>query len=165
MFRNDTILAETSRIHFETDEEGRSILKLKPALAFDVGMYKVVARNKIGQTAAYTRIVAGTTPEAPDSPEITQISDTEMLLNWHPPKYDGQSPILCYSLQFKKADDVEWTEAARNIDHEFYAVRTLEPNQSYVFRLASKNAIGWSEQGVHTAMIRTKEAGKQFIHF
>lgn len=138
-------------------------MRLSPALSFDVGMYKVVARNKVGQTIAHTRVVAGTSPDAPDSPEVTEISDTEALLNWRQPKYDGHSPILCYSLQYKLADDIEWTDCAKNIDHEFYLVRTLEPEKSYVFRLASKNAIGWSDQGVHTAITKTKEAGLCFF--
>lgn len=140
-------------------------MKLSPALSFDVGMYKIVARNKVGQTVAHTRVVAGTSPDPPDSPEITQVSDTEALLTWRQPKYDGHSPVLCYSLQYKLADDIEWTETAKNIDHEFYLIKTLEPQKSYVFRLASKNVIGWSDQGVPTGLVKTKEAGKFFKHF
>lgn len=141
-------------------------MKLMPALSFDVGMYKVVARNKVGQTVAQTRIVAGTSPDAPDSPEVTQVSDTEALLTWRQPKYDGHSPVLCYNLQFKLADDIEWTDCASNIDHEFYFIRTLEPENNYVFRLAAKNAIGWSDHGVPTALVKSKEAGEfsVFLH-
>lgn len=158
-FRNDAIIAETTRIVFEEDAEGRSFMKLKPALGFDVGMYKCVARNRIGQTVAHTRVVQGTSPDPPNAPEISQISDTEMLLTWHPPKYDGFSQIICYSLEYKNVDDDSWTTAAKNIDHEFYSIRDLEPTKSYMFRLASKNALGWSEQGNHTPAVTTKEAG------
>lgn len=40
---------------FLEDAEGRSILRLDPASNVDVGIYKAVARNKVGQTQARTR--------------------------------------------------------------------------------------------------------------
>lgn len=122
-------------------------------------MYKVVARNKIGQTIARTRVLMGLVPDAPDSPQATQVSDTEVLLTWKQPKFDGNSPVLCYSLQYKLADDMEWTEKANNIDHEFYLVSGLEPLKTYIFRLAAKNAMGWSEQGVASEVVTTKATG------
>lgn len=158
-FKNDAIVAESHRIKIETDDSGRSHYKLSPALNFDQGMYKVVARNKIGQTIARTRIVMGLVPDEPDSPEASQISDTEVLLTWKQPKFDGNSPVLCYSLEYKKADEVEWIKKADNIDHEFYLITGLSPITSYIFRLAARNNIGWSEPGVPSASITTKASG------
>lgn len=145
------------------DEQGRSHYKLCPALGFDLGMYKVAARNKIGQTITRARILFGMTPDEPDSPEATQISDTEVLLTWKQPRYDGNSPVICYSLQYKLADDLEWKTQARNIDHEFYLLGGLEPLKSYHFRLAAKNAIGWSDQGVPSPVVTTKATGSPKI--
>lgn len=134
-------------------------MRFSPALAFDQGMYKVVARNKVGQTTARTRIVLGQVPDEPDSPEASQISDTEILLTWKQPKFDGHSPVVCYRLEYKSLEDGEWTKKADNIDHEFYVVAGLEPNTKYLFRLAAKNAIGWSEQGVPSAIVQTEQQG------
>lgn len=39
------------------DNDGRSILRLDPATELDLGIYKVVARNKFGQTTARARLV------------------------------------------------------------------------------------------------------------
>lgn len=128
-----------------------------------MGMYKVVARNKIGQTIARMRILMGLVPDEPDSPEASQISDIEVFLTWKQPKFDGNSPVLCYSLQYKLADEMEWRYLASNIDHEFYLVKDLQPLQSYIFRLAARNAIGWSEQGVSSAVVTTKASGAQSI--
>ncbi|XP_064214160.1 obscurin isoform X5 [Tribolium castaneum] len=158
-FKNDSIVAESHRVKIDTDEFGRSHLKFSPALSFDQGMYKVVARNKIGQTVARARIVFGSTPEEPDSPESDQSSDTEIFLTWKQPRFDGNSPVLCYSLEYKLADDIEWTKKADNIDHEFYLMRGLTPSSSYMFRLAARNAIGWSDFGVPSGMIKTKPVG------
>lgn len=99
-FRNDSIVAESHRIKIFTDADGRSHYRLTPALAFDQGMYKIVARNKIGQTIARTRVVLGLVPDEPDSPEVSQTSDTEVLLLWKQPKHDGNSPVICYRLVF-----------------------------------------------------------------
>ncbi|XP_023945007.2 obscurin isoform X5 [Bicyclus anynana] len=158
-FKNDMVIAEGQRIKIIEDEEGRSTLKFEPAMHHDIGFYKVVARNKVGQTVARTRIVEATTPDAPDSPAATEASDTEILLRWKQPKYDGNSPVLCYSLQYREGDNVEWKTVAENIDHEFFVVRNLQPDTSYHFRLSSRNRIGWSEKGIPTELIKTKQSG------
>lgn len=122
-------------------------------------MYKVVARNKVGQTIARTRIVLGQVPDEPDSPEAAEVSDTEVLLTWKQPKFDGHSTVICYRLEYKLADDTEWSKKADNIDHEFYLVSGLEPGKGYIFRLSAKNSIGWSEAGVPSSVIATKAPG------
>ena len=40
-------------------------------------------------------------PDAPDSPHESGVSDTQILLRWKQPKHDGNSPVLCYSVQYK----------------------------------------------------------------
>lgn len=162
-FKNDMVIAEGQRIKIVEDEDGRSTLKMDPAMHHDVGFYKVVARNKVGQTVARTRIVEATNPDAPDSPTAADLSDTEVLLRWKQPKYDGNSPVVCYSLQYKEGDSVEWKTVAENIDHEFFVVRDLQPETSYQFRLSSRNRIGWSDKGIPTNLIKTKEAGASKI--
>nr|CAH7742459.1 unnamed protein product [Callosobruchus chinensis] len=158
-FKNDAIIAESHRIKIITDADGRSIMKFSPALSFDQGMYKVVARNKVGQTIARTRVVIGLVPDEPDSPEAKEVSDTEILLQWKQPKFDGHSPVICYKLEYKVADELDWIKKADNIDHEFYLMRGLQPNKGYIFRLAAKNAIGWSDPGVPSASVTTRPEG------
>ncbi|XP_022821456.1 obscurin isoform X5 [Spodoptera litura] len=158
-FKNDMVIAEGQRIKIIEDDEGRSTLKFEPAKHHDIGFYKVVARNKVGQTVARTRIVEATTPDAPDSPSAAEVSDTEVLLRWKQPKYDGNSPVICYSLQYKAGDSVEWRDVASNIDHEFFVVRDLSPDTSYQFRLSSRNRIGWSDKGIPTHLVKTKQSG------
>ncbi|XP_069669104.1 obscurin isoform X4 [Periplaneta americana] len=158
-FKNDLVISESHRVKILEDDAGRSILRFEPASNVDVGIYKVVARNKVGQTQAHTRLVLASVPSAPDSPEAAEISDTEVLLRWKQPKDDGNSAVLCYSLQYKETDNVDWIDVANNIDHEFYVVRNLRPNVTHHFRLAARNRIGWSEKGIPTPLVRTKEAG------
>ncbi|XP_049875611.1 obscurin isoform X4 [Pectinophora gossypiella] len=158
-FKNDMVIAEGQRIKIIEDDEGRSTLKFESAMHHDIGFYKVVARNKVGQTVARTRVVEATNPDAPDSPTAAEVSDTEVLLRWKQPKYDGNSPVICYSLQYKEGDALEWKDVANNIDHEFFVVRELKPDTSYQFRLSSRNRIGWSDKGIPTHLIKTKDSG------
>ncbi|XP_043277221.1 obscurin isoform X7 [Venturia canescens] len=158
-FKNDLVIQEGNRIRIIEDTEGRSMLSFNPAREHDVGIYKVVARNKVGQTVARTRVVLATVPGIPNAPEVGGVSDTEVLLRWKPPKDDGNSEVLCYNLQYKAGDAIEWIDAASNIDHEFFLVRDLVPETSYNFRLAARNRIGWSEKGLLTNLVQTKPAG------
>ncbi|XP_049802568.1 obscurin isoform X4 [Schistocerca nitens] len=158
-FKNDQVVLESNRVKVREDEEGRSFLRLEPALHIDVGIYKVVARNRVGQAISRTRIVLASIPSSPDSPEASEVSDTEVLLRWKQPKDDGNSAVLCYSLQYKEADNVEWLDVANNIDHEFFLVHDLKPTTNYQFRLSARNRIGWSEKGIPTELIKTKESG------
>ncbi|XP_043471830.1 obscurin isoform X6 [Leptopilina heterotoma] len=158
-FKNDMVVQESNRVKITEDNEGRSILSFDPAREYDIGIYKVVARNKVGQTVARTRVLLATVPSAPDSPQESDASDTEILLRWKQPKYDGNSPVLCYNLQYKEGDSTNWIDLGNNIDHEFYLVRDLKPNTSYDFRLAARNRIGWSDRGIPAHVIKTREKG------
>lgn len=91
--------------------------------------------------------------------QVTDVSDTEILLRWKQPKYDGNSPVLCYNLQIREGDAIDWIDLASNIDHEFYFVRDLKPDTSYNFRLAARNRIGWSEKGIPSKLIKTRPTG------
>lgn len=158
-FKNDMVIQESKRIKFLSDAQGRSILRLEPAIEFDIGIYKAVARNKVGQTVSRSRVVLAVVPDAPEAPEAVAVSDSEILLRWKQPREDGNCAVLCYCLQYKQLVDSDWHDVAINIDHEFYLVHGLEPKHNYVFRLAASNKIGWSERGSNSESISTAEAG------
>lgn len=73
-FKNDMVLVETARTKITVDEDGRSIVRFEPASRFDVGIYRAVARNKVGQTVTRARVVHAELPDAPDSPEAWKVS-------------------------------------------------------------------------------------------
>lgn len=73
-FKNDMVIQESKRIKFLSDSQGRSILRLEPAIEFDIGIYKAVARNKIGQTVSRSRVVLAVIPDAPEAPEGLKIT-------------------------------------------------------------------------------------------
>lgn len=69
-FKNDIVIQENNRIKVLEDADERSILSLNPAKEHDIGIYKVVARNPIGQTVVRTRMLLATVSSGPDSPEV-----------------------------------------------------------------------------------------------
>lgn len=158
-FKNDMVVTESKRVKIEMDKSGRSFLKFTPAVLYDIGIYKAVARNKVGQTVSRARVVIATLPDAPDSPDPSQIGDTEVLLRWKQPRDDGNTDVLCYMLQYKLVSDDEWQTIADNIDHEFFLVKDLSERHNYLFRLAARNKIGWSEMGIPSPIVTTREGG------
>ena len=159
-FKNDVLMVPGVRITITEEviegQQCRSTLRFDPVMDFDAGVYKVVARNKSGQTVARARLIMGDVPNAPDSPEATEVSDTEILLRWKVMRQDGNSVVLCYSLQKKLAEDTDWVDVADNIDHEFFLVRDLNPGSGYQFRVAARNKFGWGDRSIPTKAIQTK---------
>ncbi len=83
----------------ENDDAGHTKLTLNPAMPSDAGLYKVVARNELGQAVATVRVVLGDIPESPDSPTVEAMTDTDVLLAWKTPSRLNHSPIICYKVQ------------------------------------------------------------------
>ncbi|XP_060852350.1 obscurin isoform X3 [Rhopalosiphum padi] len=153
-FKNDIVLTESHRIKMLEDNDGRSILRLDPATELDLGIYKVVARNKFGQTTARARLVLAHEPGPMEAPIVKEYSDTEILLRWDHPKHDGNAPILCYQLEVRE-NESEWELVAKNIDHEFWLMQNLRPYTNYEFRLAAMNHIAWGPTGPSSPIVRT----------
>ncbi|XP_053676585.1 obscurin [Anopheles nili] len=158
-FRNDMVITDTNRIKVLDDVDGRSVIQFHPATHNDVGVYKAVASNRIAKTVSRCRVVIAVIPDAPDAPDAVAVSDTEVLLRWKQPRSDGNSQVICYSLEIKEHGKVDWVDVASNIDHEFYLVHDLRPNAGFQFRLAAYNRIGWSDRGLPTKTITTLDPG------
>ncbi|XP_015782492.1 obscurin isoform X3 [Tetranychus urticae] len=144
-FRNDGIMIESHRISVKQLSSGRVELTINPVHAYDVGCYKVVARNEHGAVFCRARLRIGTPPEKPDPPEVRDTSSTEAYLVWSQPKGLGNSWITCYSLEYSKHTSNEWNLLGDKLSQEFYLVRDLDPGTNYVFRVKAKNKFGWSE--------------------
>ncbi|XP_062553320.1 obscurin isoform X6 [Armigeres subalbatus] len=158
-FRNDMVVTDSNRIKVLDDVDGRSVIQFHPASHNDCGIYKAVASNRVAKTSSRCRVVIAIIPDAPDCPDAVAVSDTEVLLRWRQPRHDGNSQVICYSLEIKQHGKVDWVDVASNIDHEFFLVHGLTPTTAYQFRLAAYNRVGWSDRGVATKLIHTLEVG------
>ena len=101
------VITDTNRIKVLDDVDGRSVIQFHPATHNDVGVYKAVASNRVAKTVARCRVVIAVIPDAPDAPDAVAVSDTEVLLRWKQPRSDGNSQVICYSLEQKEHGKAE----------------------------------------------------------
>ena len=97
--KNDLIFMEDSRLSIVNTEDGRSIFTLNPAAPSDAGLYKVIARNPLGQVSASVRVVLGDISGSPDSPQVEAMTDTDILLSWRTPAQLNHAPVIAYKVQ------------------------------------------------------------------
>lgn len=87
------------RLSIVNTEDGHSIFTLNPAAPSDAGLYKVVARNPLGQVTATIRVVLGDISGSPDSPQVEAMTDTDILLSWRTPMQLNHTPVIAYKIQ------------------------------------------------------------------
>lgn len=164
--KNDLIFMEDSRLTIVNTDEGRSTFTLDPAMPSDAGLYKVVARNVLGQTTATVRVVLGDISGSPDSPQVEAMTDTDILLSWKTPVKLNHAPIIAYKVQMGYIDtDIDWVELADDIRHEYFVVDNLRPSHGYKFRVLARNQFGWSIPSIPSGIVMTPSTGASTAEF
>merc|ERR1712117_707406 len=164
--KNDLIFMDDSRLKITTTEAGESTLVLDPAMPSDAGLYKVVARNPLGQVTADVRVVLGDISTSPESPCVEAMTDTDILLSWKTPSNLNHTPVVCYKVQMGYIDtDIDWVDLADDIRHEYYVVDNLRPSHGYKFRISALNKFGWSVPSVPSGIVMTPSSGASKAEF
>merc|ERR1739844_231369 len=164
--KNDLIFMDDSRLKTVNTDDGVSHLTLDPAMPSDVGLYKVVARNPLGQVHTTVRVVLGDISGPPDSPNIEAMTDTDILISWKTPASLNHSPINCYKVQMGYIDtDIDWVDLADDIKHEYFVVDNLRPSHGYKFRILAKNQFGWSIPSIPSGIVMTPSSGSSRAEF
>jgi hypothetical protein len=118
----------------------------------------------------YLSTIISATPAArvPDSPinvYMDVYSDSKVLVWWQAPLNDGGKPITGYSVQW--STDESFSQSSNNyfVTNEklSYIIENLSVNSKYIIRVASYNALGYSEYTL--AKLHTKWASEQSIAF
>merc|ERR1712158_232579 len=157
---------EDSRLKVVNTEDGWSHLTLDPAMPSDAGLYRVVARNPLGQTSCSVRVVLGDISGPSDSPSIEAMTDTDILLSWQTPANLNHSSVLCYKVQMGYIDtDIDWVDLADDIKHEYFVVDNLRPSHGYKFRVLAKNQFGWSIPSIPSGIVMTPSSGSSRAEF
>merc|ERR1712226_887468 len=164
--KNDLIFMDDSRLKITTTEAGESTLVLDPAMPSDAGLYKVVARNPLGQVTADVRVVLGDISTSPESPCVEAMTDTDILLSWKTPSNLNHTPVVCYKVQMGYIDtDIDWVDLADDIRHEYYVVDNLRPSHGYKFRISALNKFGWSVPSIPSPIAMTPSSGASKSEF
>lgn len=104
-------------------------------------------------------------PEPPAScPVITLLSASSLVLSWSGPCYDGGNAILGYVVEVKNqghAKSGDWSELTDQCKSTSYRVSSgLLPQQEYCFRVRAYNAVGVSEPGPVSPVVRMEQKGE-----
>ncbi|VDL91668.1 unnamed protein product [Schistocephalus solidus] len=124
----------------------------------DTGVYRVLAKNEVGQAEAVVALLITDRPQPPTSVTASRIRKPDScLIEWKRPPADGGSKITQYVVEgllmatsTKEAAtpmrSAEWTVIGKvgPSDLEFEA-KNLRVGSLYAFRVSAENAIGRSE--------------------
>nr|CDJ98076.1 Immunoglobulin I-set and Fibronectin domain containing protein [Haemonchus contortus] len=79
-------------------------------------------------------------PSAPSQPIVSNVSDTEVDLEWRAPERNGGSPITGYIIQFFSPEMGEtWLNAPDYVFGSQYRIKNLKPSHTYVFVVRAEN--------------------------
>ncbi|XP_040572571.1 protein Obscurin [Lepeophtheirus salmonis] len=164
--KNDFIFTDDSRLHMEKTDDGRCTLTLDPAAPSDVGLYKVIVRNPLGQSVATCRVTLGDICESPDSPSIVAMTDTDILISWTTPTKLNNAPVISYKVQMGHIDtDIDWIDVSEDIRHEYLVVDNLRPAHGYKFRILALNKYGLSIPSIPSKIAMTPSSGASRAEF
>lgn len=99
-------------------------------------------------------------PGKPGQPEVSNVMATTLLLTWTAPKTDGGTPITNYIVEMKRKGDVTWkiVNQAETLTDTKYAVKELQTEVDYEFRVTAENKVGKGEPSAPSKTARCGES-------
>jgi len=135
--------------HWKINNEENNMTKItiNDSVRPHTGMYKIRAKNNLGEDEADLEIVVLGPPGPPEGPlEITDIHKEGCKLKWKPPLDDGGLPLDNYIIEKMDVTSGKWVPCGRTPgDTTELEVTGLEPLKKYEFRVRAKNDEGESE--------------------
>ncbi|XP_010770532.1 myosin light chain kinase, smooth muscle-like [Notothenia coriiceps] len=142
-----------------------STLVIAEANPQHTGRYTVVVKDR-KSSAQHTFALSVIEPPQPPAscPVISLVSPSSLVLSWSGPCYDGGSAILGYVVEVKnqgRVDPGDWAELTAQCKSTSYKVCSgLLPQQEYCFRVRAYNAVGVSEPGPVSPVVRMEQNDK-----
>ncbi|KAK5984897.1 hypothetical protein GCK32_008606 [Trichostrongylus colubriformis] len=169
--RNGRALNATDRIRMEQDGLTFRLIATN-VTAEDEGNYTIVAKDEFGEVTANSEVLVTSRRDAappsvkivkgpPDAiksgPVMENCTKDSISLSWEPPEYDHGSKVQDYRVEQRTPDQQHWVEVAM-VTRPRCAIKNLMPNSEYLFRVAARNAEGFSESSP-VVNVRTLPAG------
>ncbi|KAF1379755.1 hypothetical protein PFLUV_G00179330 [Perca fluviatilis] len=142
-----------------------STLVIAEAKPQHTGRYTVVVKDRKSSAQHTLTLSVIERPQPPAScPVISLVSATSLVLSWSGPCYDGGSVVLGYVVEVKSQGSVDpgdWSELTAQCKSTSYRVCSgLQHQQEYWFRVRAYNAVGVSEPGPVSPVVRMEQQDK-----
>ncbi|KAF3699939.1 Myosin light chain kinase, smooth muscle [Channa argus] len=126
------------------------------------GSYTIVVRDRKSSAQHTLTLSVIERPQPPAScPVIACVSASSLVLSWSGPCYDGGSAILGYVVEVKnqgRAESGDWKELSAQCKSTSYRVCSgLQPQEEYCFRVRAYNAVGISEPGPVSPVVKMEQ--------
>uniref|UniRef100_UPI0037E78433 myosin light chain kinase, smooth muscle n=1 Tax=Semicossyphus pulcher TaxID=241346 RepID=UPI0037E78433 len=159
--RNKEQIVDGPELWAENTERS-STLVIAKAKQQHTGRYTVVVKDRKSSAQHTLTLSVIERPQPPAScPVISLVSATSLVLSWSGPCYDGGSAVLGYVVEVKnqgRAEPADWSELTAQCKSTSYRVSSgLQPQQEYCFRVRAYNAVGVSEPGPVSPVVRMEQ--------
>ncbi len=120
--------------------------------------FRILAENKAGlskpSNVSSFQIKA---PDAPSTPEVSNIRENSVTLHWSPPQTDGGSKVTGYYVEKRDANKDRWVRVNRAAVREtILDVPDLALKSQYEFRVVAENKVGPGKPSDHTKQVLIK---------
>jgi len=128
-----------------TNENYNTKVRVIEAKRSDSGIYTLEARNLNGKDSATLTVNVLDVPAPPEGPlKVDDVTKSNCILKWRPPKDDGGSEIQYYQVEKMDTENMRWVPVAEanstsaRVDH-------LIEGHDYQFRVRAVNKQGESQ--------------------
>ncbi|PIK47546.1 putative neural cell adhesion molecule 1-like, partial [Apostichopus japonicus] len=113
----------------------------------DFGSYVCEATNKVAKNTHTIDLIQAFVPTEPLGVKKGEVTSTTLEILFEEPEYDGNLPIIGYTVEYWGFDDDETMRDDFNSTEEV-KLTGLNPDRTYYFRMSAENDVGlglWSE--------------------
>ncbi|KAI5930703.1 Myosin-binding protein C, fast-type [Manis javanica] len=156
---------DTSRVHVRTSDMD-TVFFVRQAARSDSGEYELSVQIENMKDTAAIRIRVVEKAGPPENVMVKEVWGTNALVEWQPPRDDGNSEVTGYLIQKADKKTMEWFTVCEHSRHSCCTVSDLIVGNEYYFRVFSKNFCGLSDSpGVSKNTAQILKTGLTFKPF
>ncbi|XP_047691104.1 myosin-binding protein C, fast-type isoform X3 [Prionailurus viverrinus] len=156
---------DTSRVHVHTSDFD-TVFFVRQAARSDSGEYELSVQIENMKDTATIRIRVVEKAGPPENVMVKEVWGTNALVEWQPPRDNGNSEITGYFVQKADKKTMEWFTVYEHNRHTSCTVSDLIVGNEYYFRVYSENICGLSDSpGVSKNTARILKTGLTFRPF